>query len=48
MKEKNGLLQKIVGAVGIALCVVFVPLLLINVTLIVCCVSIKSVPPLIA
>ena len=35
MKEKNGLLQKIVGAVGIALCVVFVPLLLINVTLIV-------------
>lgn len=32
---KNGLLQKIVGAVGIALCVVFVPLLLINVTLIV-------------
>lgn len=35
MKEKNGLLQKIMGAVGIALCVVFVPLLLINVTLIV-------------
>ena len=35
MKEKNGVLQKIVGAVGIALCVVFVPLLLINVTLIV-------------
>ena len=35
MKQKNGLLQKIVGAVGIALCVVFVPLLLINVTLIV-------------
>lgn len=35
MKEKNGLLQTIVGAVGIALCVVFVPLLLINVTLIV-------------
>ena len=35
MKEKNGLLLKIVGAVGIALCVVFVPLLLINVTLIV-------------
>ena len=35
MKEKNGLLQKIVGAVGIALCVVFVPLLLINVKLIV-------------
>ena len=35
MKEKNGLLQKIVGAVGIALCVVFVPLLLIFVTLIV-------------
>ena len=35
MKEKNGLLQKIVGAVGIAVCVVFVPLLLINVTLIV-------------
>lgn len=35
MKEKNGLLQKIVGTVGIALCVVFVPLLLINVTLIV-------------
>ena len=35
MKEKNGLLQKIVGPVGIALCVVFVPLLLINVTLIV-------------
>ena len=35
MKEKTGLLQKIVGAVGIALCVVFVPLLLINVTLIV-------------
>ena len=35
MTEKNGLLQKIVGAVGIALCVVFVPLLLINVTLIV-------------
>ena len=35
MKEKNGLLQKIVGAVGIALCGVFVPLLLINVTLIV-------------
>ena len=29
------MLQKIVGAVGIALCVVFVPLLLINVTLIV-------------
>ena len=35
MKEKSSLLQKIVGAVGIVLCVVFVPLLLINVTLIV-------------
>ena len=35
MQELYGLLQKIVGAVGIALCVVFVPLLLINVTLIV-------------
>lgn len=35
MKEKRSLLQKIVGAVGIVLCVVFVPLLLINVTLIV-------------
>ena len=29
------MLQKIVGAVGIVLCVVFIPLLLINVTLIV-------------
>ena len=35
MKEKRSLLQKIVGAVGIALCVVFIPLLLVNVTLIV-------------
>lgn len=35
MKGKSSLLQKIVGAVGIVLCVVFVPLLLINVTLIV-------------
>lgn len=34
MKEKGALLQKIITAVSILLCVIFIPLLLINVTLI--------------
>ena len=35
MKEKAGWLQWITTAIGVALCVIFIPLLLINVTLIV-------------
>ncbi len=35
MKEKANWLQRIITAVGVVLCVVFIPLLLINVTLIV-------------
>ena len=34
MKEKGALLQKIITVFSILLCVVFIPLLLVNVTLI--------------
>lgn len=35
MKEKNSLLQKLMAAVGVILCIVFIPILIVNVTLIV-------------